>query len=47
MRSCRTRKADVDVFAMDKIIMPYNVSNMHWALAVVDVRKSRICYYDR
>eukprot|EP01038_Epipyxis_sp_PR26KG_P006123 gene6123-8439_t len=35
-----------DIFAMDKIFFPVNLNNSHWAMAVVYMRKKRICYYD-
>ena len=35
-----------DIFAMDKIFFPVNINNSHWAMAVVYMRKKRICYYD-
>lgn len=35
-----------DVFAMDKIFVPINISNMHWVLAVIFVQKRVIRYYD-
>ncbi|CAM9891796.1 unnamed protein product, partial [Chrysoparadoxa australica] len=41
-----TRKAKVDVFACSKVILPVNVNNMHWCLAVVWVQEKRIQYYD-
>jgi Ulp1 protease family, C-terminal catalytic domain len=41
----RTKK--FDVFALDKVIIPANVGNMHWCLAVVYVQEGRIQYYDR
>ncbi|GLD99130.1 hypothetical protein PINS_up007847 [Pythium insidiosum] len=39
-----TRK--VDLFAMDKIFVPVNISNTHWCLAVIFMTDKRIQYYD-
>jgi sentrin-specific protease 1 len=35
-----------DVFEMDKIFFPINLSNTHWAMAVVCIQKLEIHYYD-
>lgn len=35
-----------DVFAMDKVYMPVNISNTHWTLLVIYVQIKRIHYYD-
>jgi Ulp1 family protease len=45
LQQIRTKK--FDVFALDKVIIPANVGNMHWCLAVVYVQEGRIQYYDR
>ena len=34
------------VFEIDKLIVPVNVSNSHWCLAVAHVRERRLQYYD-
>ena len=34
------------VFKLDKLIVPVNVSNSHWCLAVAHVRERRLQYYD-
>ncbi|DAZ95743.1 TPA: hypothetical protein N0F65_006391 [Lagenidium giganteum] len=39
-----TRK--IDIFAMDKIFVPVNLSNTHWCLAVIHMTEKRIQYYD-
>lgn len=39
-----TRK--IDIFAMDKIFVPVNVSNTHWCLAVIFMTEKRIQYFD-
>jgi sentrin-specific protease 1 len=36
----------IDIFEMDKIFFPINLNNEHWAMAVVFMRRKRICYYD-
>lgn len=36
----------IDVFAMDRIFMPVNISNSHWVMAVVFVTLKEIRYYD-
>jgi sentrin-specific protease 1 len=35
-----------DVFAMDRVFMPVNLSNTHWTLAVAYIQKKEIHYYD-
>lgn len=35
-----------DIFEMDKVVFPINISNSHWTLAVLFVQEKRICYYD-
>ena len=39
-----TRK--VDIFKFDLVLVPINLDNMHWCIAVVDKRDSSITYYD-
>ena len=34
------------VFKLDKLIVPVNVSNSRWCLAVAHVRERRLQYYD-
>lgn len=36
----------VDVFAYERLLIPINRSNTHWALAVIDMRKRTVSYYD-
>ncbi|KAI5967671.1 hypothetical protein CANMA_002851 [Candida margitis] len=40
------KRKKVDLLAMDKVIVPVNISNTHWALAVVDNLQKAITYYD-
>jgi len=35
-----------DIFALDKIFCPCNLSNVHWACAVIFVQEKRIQFYD-
>ena len=35
-----------DIFALDKIFFPMNLSNMHWACAVIYMQEKRIQVYD-
>jgi Ulp1 family protease len=35
-----------DVFAMDKLFFPINLSNTHWTMAVVSMQLKEIYYYD-
>jgi sentrin-specific protease 1 len=36
----------IDIFALDRLIVPINVSDAHWSLGVVDFLKKTISYYD-
>mmetsp|Transcript_9523 Transcript_9523/g.19406 ORF Transcript_9523/g.19406 Transcript_9523/m.19406 type:complete len:198 (+) Transcript_9523:1-594(+) len=35
-----------DIFALDKIFFPVNISGMHWALVVAYMKERRLQYYD-
>ena len=35
-----------DIFDLDKIILPINMGNMHWIVAVIFMRKKRIEIFD-
>ena len=35
-----------DIFMFDKIILPINIDNMHWIVAVIFTKKRRIQIYD-
>jgi len=39
-------KAKINIFKMNKIYFPVNISNSHWTMAVIDVQRKEICYYD-
>lgn len=41
-----TSRAKIDVFALDKVIIPTNVGNQHWCLSVIYVQRKTIQYYD-
>lgn len=40
------RSKKIDVFSLDKMIIPVHVDNTHWALIVVFMQKKQIVYYD-
>lgn len=35
-----------DIFEKNKIYIPININNMHWAIAIIYMKKKEICYYD-
>jgi sentrin-specific protease 1 len=35
-----------DIFGLDKVFIPVNVSNVHWTCAVIFVQEKRIQYFD-
>jgi len=39
-------KNDLDIGAVDRVIIPVNVGNLHWVLVVIDVKARRFRYYD-
>jgi len=41
-----TTKAKVDIFALDSVVFPMNISSTHWALGVIDVKNSGFRYFD-
>jgi Ulp1 family protease len=41
-----TKRAKINVFDMDRIIVPINKGGFHWVLGVVNVQEKRIEYYD-
>ena len=41
-----TKKAKVNLFDLDKVVIPVNRGNQHWVLCVVNVSQKRIEYYD-
>lgn len=36
----------IDIFALDRLLVPINLGNVHWVCAVVDLKRKRIEYYD-
>ncbi|KAI5948828.1 hypothetical protein KGF57_005226 [Candida theae] len=40
------KRKKIDLFTMDRVIVPINISNTHWALAVIDNVAKTITYYD-
>ncbi len=36
----------VDVFSFDRLLVPINLSNTHWALAMIEPHHLRLVYYD-
>ena len=40
-----TKKAKVDIFSLDMVIVPIHLQ-IHWALAVINIKKRRLEYYD-
>ncbi|KAG5420976.1 hypothetical protein I9W82_000066 [Candida metapsilosis] len=40
------KRKKIDLFTMDKVIVPINISNTHWALAVINNITKAITYYD-
>jgi Ulp1 family protease len=40
------RRAKVDIFALDKVIVPINQSGVHWTSAVINFMTKRVEYYD-
>jgi Ulp1 family protease len=41
-----TKRAKVNLFEMDRVLIPINKGNYHWILAVINVADKRIEYYD-
>jgi hypothetical protein len=41
-----TRRAGIDLFAFKKILVPINITNQHWALAVIDNDARTVAYLD-
>ncbi|KAI3403776.2 hypothetical protein KGF56_003411 [Candida oxycetoniae] len=40
------KRKKLDLFTMEKILVPVNIHNTHWALAVIDNKEKSIVYYD-
>jgi hypothetical protein len=41
-----SERAKINIFKMNKIFFPVNISNNHWTMAVIYMKKKQICYYD-
>ena len=41
-----TKKAKVNLFELDRVVIPVNKGNFHWILAIVNITDKRIEYYD-
>ena len=41
-----TKRAKVNLFEMDRVLIPINKGGFHWILACVNVKEKRIEYYD-
>lgn len=40
------KRKKINLFTKDKVIVPVNISNTHWALALIDNLQKTITYYD-
>ncbi|KAL1409674.1 hypothetical protein Q8F55_003670 [Vanrija albida] len=41
-----TKRLKLDIFALDKLLIPINHDNSHWVCAVINFKQRRIEYYD-
>jgi hypothetical protein len=41
-----TTKAKVDIFALDYVIFPMNIGEMHWAMGAIDIKEKGFRYFD-
>lgn len=41
-----TKRLKLDIFSLDKLLIPINIQNMHWVCAVINFSARRIEYYD-
>jgi Ulp1 family protease len=41
-----TKKAKINVFDLDRVVIPINKGGFHWILAIVNITEKRIEYYD-
>ena len=39
-------KFKIDIFELSKVFFPVNISNNHWTMAMIDMKKKQVCYYD-
>jgi sentrin-specific protease 1 len=36
----------INIFEMNKIFFPVNIANNHWTMAIINMSKKQVCYYD-
>jgi Ulp1 family protease len=41
-----TKKAKVNLFELDRVVIPINKGGFHWILVIVNIKEKRIEYYD-
>ena len=41
-----TKKAKVNLFELDRVVIPINKGGFHWILVIVNVSQKRVEYYD-
>jgi hypothetical protein len=41
-----SNRKEVNIFKMNKVFIPINISNTHWVLVVVYISQKTVCYYD-
>ena len=46
VRTWTSKRRKLDVFELDKLILPVNIMNLHWCLAVVYIQKRQLQYLD-
>ena len=45
-RWAKSGNRPIDIFAFDRVLVPINRGNTHWALAVIDMVEHTVAYYD-
>lgn len=41
-----TKKAKVNLFDLDRVVIPINKGGFHWILSIVNITEKRVEYYD-
>lgn len=41
-----TKKAKINVFELDRVVIPINKGGFHWILVIVNITEKRVEYYD-
>jgi Ulp1 family protease len=41
-----TKKAKIDIFSLDMVIVPIHLQQIHWALAIINIKERHLEYYD-